>query len=408
MAGFGIEGALLAADDAHDVVWEFVPLDEYHVPCDWQPDALRKRWPAFARVLQPRRDDVCRPVRAEADLRALPGVRLEHLVPAIDWSGAARALDRALAAQPAQRAPIRFVVGQPHGGHARILQAWAKARGARLLDPPDSRDLLAGERHWLGGLARSTTPWVLPELERCFLRRCGGLDVVRGFLDAVLGGAAGEGVVGCDSWAWAFLQRLWPVPAPPPLTLQFFDGRRLSSFLMRPCANGNVAALEFRDARSGARLLPVPDASEPGAVLQQLAAHCRGNPGIARIYWRERLRSEPDRKLEDGGDPPVAEPGGAGNRVVWVTAAFDDPVMPIETGEELLFVVHALLVHNGLSLGLLQEVLPALASRMLAYLLHLESLGIVEAEGDIWQVSALGYASAREALRSRAYLVDEF
>ncbi len=55
-----------------------------------------KKWNAVKALLLSPREESLTPARTEADLRALPQVRLENLTPPIDWKGAAKALDVAL------------------------------------------------------------------------------------------------------------------------------------------------------------------------------------------------------------------------------------------------------------------------------------------------------------------------
>ncbi|TVS20661.1 MAG: hypothetical protein EA424_02850 [Planctomycetaceae bacterium] len=86
----------------------------------------------------------------------------------------------------------------------------------------------------------------------------------------------------------------------------------------------------------------------------------------------------------------------------------NEPVLPAETGEETFFVLHALLLHNGLPAERLCELLPMLRSQILSNLLQLESLGLVESCDGCWRVSALGYASVRDLLDEHQYLTDPF
>jgi hypothetical protein len=91
------------------------------------------------RLLRTADEETQAPARAEAELRALPAVRLEHLVPPIDWVPAAEALDHTLAAGSPRGTScpaVRFLIGQPHCGHAETLRHWAQAQGARILSPP--------------------------------------------------------------------------------------------------------------------------------------------------------------------------------------------------------------------------------------------------------------------------------
>lgn len=41
------------------------------------------------------------------------------------------------------------------------------------------------------------------------MRHAGGLTLVRRLLERAVSGQLGRGLIGCDSWAWAYLQKVW-------------------------------------------------------------------------------------------------------------------------------------------------------------------------------------------------------
>jgi hypothetical protein len=399
-------------------LWKMVPLSNYLIPGYSPPEVVRKKWLAVKQWFRRGPDNAEQMHgKAEEELRALPILQLENLVPPIDWMPAVEAFDRALDGNftmPSYRPGIRFLVGQPHGGHRRILEAWAKLHGGEVVVPPSYDEILSGGLAWIPEPSTVRHVWVLPALERCFLRHAAGLSSVRTFLERAVSGAVGYGVIGCDSWAWAFLQRIWPVADPQALTLQAFDGRRLADYFIRARSMSANRRVRFCNARSGADLMPEFQMEnggnvEIGAELRQLAAHCRGNLGVAWKYWRESLRGEPDSEQSESSKPdPASDTTNAGEEVVWMAPELKDPVLPAETEDEVAFILHALLLHNGLPFGLLPEVLLIPHARLLSYLLRLEAMGVVETYEEGWRVTALGYATAREFLRARDYLIDRF
>lgn len=401
-------------------LWQVVPAKDYALPTDSQPATLQRRWRALGRLLLGDDKDEADPARAEADLRALPQLRLVNLAPPIDWAPAARALG---APDRDAHAPVRLFIGQPYCEHAAILAHWARAHDAVVLTPPDSAQILTADRRWLDDLAPDKgRPWVLPELERCFLRHANGLELLRGFLARALSGALGPGLIGCDSWALAFIERIWPLPGTPRLTLQAFDGPALTRYLMQ-ADRGHV---RFLSARNGKPLLPEPpadgqtdaSAAEDGACpeLRQLAAHCRGNPGLAWHYWRQRLRAAPEHERQaQAEDAPRDPPAGqdrerlaAADEVVWVAPGIETPTLPAESGEDVAFLLHALLLHRGLDTEALGALLPIPGARVHSHLLRLQALELLTRDGTRWQVAPLAYPTVREFLRSRSYLTDDF
>ncbi len=388
-------------------LWEFVPLERYVIPGDTQ-NWVRKKRRTLGRLFGPARTEAQSRVRTEKELRALPAIRLEHWVPPIDWAPAARALDRVirhgdtgLRAVPA----VCFLIGQPYCGHTEIVEHWAAGRNAVVIPAPSPDIILARDDRWFEKHRLDREPWAVPALERWFLRHADGLAVVRRFLDQALSGAWGEGMIGCDSWAWTYLQRVLAISGPPALTLQAFDGYRLARYFFQLTCGSVQPRPRVCSATTGRSILPdeetlAEDDFEASIELRQLAAHCRGNLGTAWKYWRTRLRTE--------GDAETSDEVASNDYVLWLADDPTEPVLPAETGEEVLFVLHALLVHNGLPAERLSELLPMLRSQIVSNLLQLESLGLVESCDGCWRVAALGYAAVRDLLAEHQYLTDPF
>ncbi len=408
---------------------QIVPLAEFKLPATPAQEAATKRLHAFWRLFHAEDVPAQTPAKAEEDLRTLPEVQLAHMAPPIEWRFAAEALDIRLGEweQPGDAAErLRFLIGQPHGGQGESLGAWAAARDWTLIAPPTSEQILASDQAWLTGIEEIVRPpglldwaskqdgWVLPQLERCFLRHGEGLTLVRRFLDLAVGGRLGRGVIGCDSWAWTFLQRIWTVPQPEVFTLQAFDGSSLAAYFRRFLHDPAGRRVCVRNARTGEDVLSYanPDAGsgvEVSSDLKRLASRCRGNLGIAWTYWRTGLRTEPDSTAPadastDGVDIKEASPSD--EVTLWWEAERKEPAMSPETADNVAHVLHALLLHNGLSGDLLAEVLPGSRLALSAILQRLKRLGLIECVDDTWRVAALGYEAAREFLRGRSYLID--
>jgi hypothetical protein len=434
-------------DDKHlnGLPWQVVSLEDYAVPADLSASALKKRWRSFSSLFHDGSNEADL-ARAEAELRALPNVRLANLVPPIDWGLASTALANVLDAADSKvtttasrtigtalsvngEHPVQFFVGQPYCDHPTILTDWARCHHAQVLMPPNPKDILAGDTGWQQTLSTiQGRPWVLPALERCFLRHSNGLDLLRSFLERALSGALGPGIIGCDSWAFAFVRRLWPLPGTPVLTLQAFDGPALADYFVRTQrASENNRHIRFLSARSGEPLVPYdePESSTDRAgargereqtlpEMRQLAAHCRGNPGLAWHYWRKQLRTEPDHEEQnsaeghDSHEKPHGWQGMQSDEVVWVAPDLAAPSLPAETGEDVAFILHVLLLHRGLSADLLALLLPMPRPRVMSALLRLQVTGLLVREDEYWQIAPLAYPTVREFLRVRSYLIDAF
>jgi hypothetical protein len=396
--------------------WSFVPLEDYRVPTLPARGALANAWGRLRRALRRAEDPGLPPARDETQLRRLPESRLAHLVAPLDPADPAEALDAALYdwlqdAEP--RSAVRFVVGQPHGCLRDMLPCWAARRGATLIEPPTPREILEGDRDVpsrFAALGRPERLWVIPDLARWYLRHSEGLTLVRRLLARAETGELGRGVIGCGSWAWAYLSRIWPLPHPDALTAQAFDAARLTRLLARQVRRHPHRRLRFRHAATGRDLLVVPAADEepPAPEITRLAAHCRGNPGTALAYWRESLRTEPDTEEVAATSEPDHSGDFFEEEAVWVSARIHEPLLPVETDEDILLVLHALLLHDGLPGELLPELLPIARDDGQAILLRLIRIGLIARQDDRWQVTARGYAGVRSLLRGRDYLIDAF
>lgn len=401
--------------------WQFVRLGDYRLPGPLGATAALERWASLKRIFGRGSEPELPPVKAEADLRALSQSRLQNLARPIDWRCAVPALNAVLA-EWQQAAPVgeavRFVIGQPHCGHAQILAQWAADHRAAMVEAPSVDRLLGDDGRWLDDWPAADRLWVLPNLEQCYLRHADGLGLVRSLLERAASGALGRGVIGCDSWAWAYLRRVWPLPQPAALTLQAFDGPRLSRYLAELVSCPGRDCLHFRNATTGKelRLEPGSGDAEVSPEVNYLAVHSRGNIGVALHSWRSALRAVPEQEqqvqpeapAEVAASLPAAVPDAEVDDIVWVSTALREPVLPAEGGEAMVFLLHGLLLHNGLPASLLPELLPQPRHRIASCLLELQALGVVVMAGERWQVSVAAYSVVREFLRRRGFLRDDF
>ncbi|MBK1629512.1 hypothetical protein CKO31_01915 [Thiohalocapsa halophila] len=398
--------------DAQDEAarWELVPLTDYSLPPTPAASAARARWTSLRRLFARGSEPAETPARAEADLRGLPEPVLDALVAPVDWSGPAEALQQRREQDDAAGA-LTCVVGPPRSGHVALLHRWASAAGARVLEPPGADEILAGGRTWLDAWPEDDRPWLLPRLEHCWLRHAAGLALVRELLERVQAGRLGPGVIGCDSWAWAYLRRVAALPTQCVLTLQAFDGPGLAALFRNLLALDNPRPVQFRNAQTGKLVLAVDgeDDGDGGAELQHLAARARGNAGLARLLWRRRLRAEPDSaEGADEADAATADDEASG-ATIWLAAPPTAPALTADLDEAAALLLHALLLHNGLSAALLAELLPLPPYRVQMRLQWLAALGAVVAGADgRWRIHAVAYSAARDLLRAQGFLLDDF
>ena len=399
-------------------LWCYVPLSGYTVPqattSQTMKGGISDLWQRLRGVRKKRAD----PQKPEPDLEQIPNTFLENMAPNPDWQLPARslktALDERLGVAPNEKSTF-LVVGLPQGGNAEILTVLAEALKWPLITEPSAEQILSQDHNWLKQIERHDTPWVIPALERCYLRHVHGLAFVRQMFEKINTKAIGNGIIGCDSWALAYLQHVVPGGLPNALVAQAFDARRLSWWFYQLPSNRFQETIHFRQTDNGEFLLPIePEHAEPdkadtktSAFINQLAAHSRGIPGIALCFWRKALRKEPDITVTDKS---LSETQSDMKTTIWVLPwdKLDHPVLPSPISPESSILLHSLLLHNGLSQVVLAEILPFSPNMITRMALVLKDAGLIEENEGLWKVSPSGYPIVRRYLNGEGYLTDQF
>lgn len=349
---------------------------------------------------------------------------LERIAPVPDWSEAVAALDAAL--KPWMEGPdgVPALVLNPwYHGAPLIVRRWAETRGWTIVDPPSRAHIAqpdaARMTDWLAARGRSDTPWVLPRLEQCHLRTPRGLAFVRRLLDRWAEGALGRGLIGCDPHAWAYLRHVWSGQIPHRLTLQAFSADALARWFrtladsgrpdgaapisFRMAGEEDLVLPEHREAADEGGPAPSPDDVSTSAYLRGLAAYSQGHPGIAWTLWRRSLLVPPeaDETLDRKSEP---------EQMIWVRPWSDveHPRRPSDFAQPDAFVLHALLLHGGLSADQLSPLLPTDRYAVRHRLQGLRAAGFVVQEDATWQLTPAGYPAACDILRREAYLPDPY
>ena len=241
-------------------LWRYVPLSDYAVPQVTMSRSIkggiRGLWQKL-RVADNKPQD---PQKPESDLQHIPNEVLETMAPNPDWQLPAGYLQTAFnekfEAKPNEQSTF-LVVGLPHGGNAEILTVLAGALKWPLIAAPSADQILSQDRNWLKQMEKLDTPWVVPTLERCYLRHVHGLTLLRQLFENINTGAIGNGIIGCDSWALAYLKHVVPGRLPDAFVAQAFDDRRLSWWLYQLASSRLQKPLLFRQTDNGTFVLPV-------------------------------------------------------------------------------------------------------------------------------------------------------
>ena len=398
-------------------IWSYISKSDFDVPASPTSEAAKGGviavWNRLKGMLYRSGDS-----SPEALPERLP---LEEVVNAAslepDWHHAALALAEELDPWIESQNPDRrhrVLIGPPGCDVAAVLHAISQQRAFLAFDPPISEAIL-GQSAGVGwsSLDDSSPSGVLviPQLAHCYLRHASGLTLIRRLLEQIVA-SRHHVLVGCDSWAWAFLQRAVGIEdlLGEPLTFAPFDGNRLDSWFR---SRVQVADYEFRQIGSDKSLFLEPPKSSDGdnspsswsgtPFIQNLAACARGNPAVAQAFWRAGLRR---------GEPESDESVGLASdhdlvlRVVSPSQL--TPRIPDEVDRVHRFVLHALLLHGGMTLSSLQLILPFDRADIVRRVTSLHRWGLLEDKDDIVQVRLVAYPTVRQNLLDEGFLTDAF
>lgn len=343
---------------------------------------------------------------AREEAAPLPDALRDQVAPAPDWKDAATALDKVLDDDSQPGAPL-MVHEAGHHDAPSIVEAWGARKGVAVMDPP-VRDRLVEEEGaaWVAAQRSEEAPWVLPRLERWWVRTPDGLAFVRSLLDAWAEGTLGRGVIGVDRHAWGYLRHVWPGQARRRVTLRPLSGEALARWFWTLARQGGAPEGTVEEQDGGGRVLPRPEWDSSGQVvdstdeatvstfLQSLAAHSDGHPGVAWSLWRQSLQ----------GPGPEASAAAVATVPPW--SALDRPGRPDALKRSDLLLLHALVLHGGLPDSVLAHVVPVerYERRERLRMLHREGL-LTKADG-AWQVTAAGYPVVCTLLCDEGYLSD--
>ncbi|WP_417686233.1 hypothetical protein [Pseudidiomarina gelatinasegens] len=321
--------------------WQVIRLAEFKRP-DAPASTKVQQLAQHFRNLFPKRDEA----PSDEQEHDFPGYREFDLKPGAD------ALDTAWddwrkAGEPG----IKFLISPPFSGTAAIAREWAERHDWSTITAPQESELADVEIDaWWKPQANS--PWIIDDLSNYWRRGTDGLAFIRALLPKLFRGELGQGLVVCDSWSFAFLQRAWPVNMP------------------------NVYCFAAADEK----LMQEVGIQADEKKLKSLAARAFGNLGLALALWAVEKDDEHDL-----------------------------PTMPSDCHDETAFVLYTLLLHTGLSGRTLQKVLPMLAADQLdVQLLQLQQAKLISYDDEVWRITVYGYLAVRDFLRSRGFFVDAF
>jgi len=397
-------------------LWQFVPEHDYKVPLPPMADRVKGGLAGLWQKLKPARKKPVNPLAEKDVLETLSDRFKQRVAPPPDWRSAALILEEALANRNngSQHKPV-VIVGPPHNNNGAMLNHLAEHRGWRVITPPTTSQILGQDESWLQTFINDTSPWILPNLGKCYLRHYRGLTLLRQFLTLLQQPHDEPPVIGCDSWAWAYFQRVMPELLPTAITLQAFNAPHLERWLLELAdSQSEKRPLRFFQSNNGDEVLPSPSSLEENGenapptsrFIKSLAAYSRGIPGIAWSIWSNSLYSLPDKNINTSVKASVIERND--QDTIWVLPWEQINLFsfPADLTMPQLLLAHNLLLHDGLDFESLTYVLPFSATECGQALLALTNIGLIEQSSDQWRVSAAAYSAIRQLLKGNDYLID--
>lgn len=398
-------------------IWRYIPLEEYSRTTEPASEVartgLRTIWRRLRHTLPAER------VNVQAELRSAPQKLLNCVVPEPSWDDSVEAVGSALQNWLDSENSFQAVIGAPGSGTRQVLMGLAEKRGWAVIESPSIDLILKGGDEWLSHVKESKSAVVvLPCLEACYLRHHDGLILMRKLTDWLLGGSC-RFLIGCSSWAWAYLSKTLQMDAifPSPIVLEAFDGWRLQQWfrslamaprrrplVFRQSDNGNVILLS-EESQSNKENGDSDKSAEVPDFLNRVAGRSRGIPLVAWAIWRNTLQIAAGEDIDKDAIEAAASDRGL---TIWVRpwAHMELPSVPVNTSRDELFLLHLLLLHDGLTAQSIPHLLPCAAAGIMQGMDRLRTAGLVKIEDGIWRVTLLGYPAVRQYLYDEDYLVD--
>jgi hypothetical protein len=371
-----------------------IPLTDYAAPAMPTEHAFRSAWRRLQKRIRGDSDD---PMLSRAGLERGPLQLLDDLADPPDCAPLLQALQQHLNGWAGSReaAPRLQLIIVPPCDRTGAVETWARAAGYQLLAAPPRGELGGADADIAVHPFAGEEMLVIPRLERWFIRQRNGLRAVRALLAQLTAGSQ-RCLIGCDSWAWAYLVKAADAELllPRPCTFEAFDAARLRRWFADLATDDSEGAT-FRLARSGEDVLACDDDGEPRSNwLRQLAARSGGIPSVAWHLWRAslQLRSD-DTTLSERAAQTVAED----RRTVWIVD-FDDPRLPSSHEDRALLTLQALLIHGALTEAEVEAVLPATGEPQA--LPALVGSGHLRCDRGSYSVRPTAYPAVRQALQA--------
>ena len=391
--------------DTDETLTNFIPLEDYTEPPMPTEEYIRRMLGRLQAILVRKKP---KPFIADDKLKRATMDMLEEVVAPPACGPLLEELDRTVAAWANEepRASLIKVVVLPPCDENAVVRTWGESAGHQVLAPPSRDTLISVPSMPLPNLEGDGI-LVVPRLEEWFVRHRNGLHPVRALL-AALDTSKRQVVIGCNSWAWAFLAKAVAADQllPDAVTFEAFDEMRLHLWFAELAKADSTSSVMFRRSSSGADVLELAsDGTPKDEFLRSLAGRSLGIPWVAWHMWRRSLRSDEEHTPAADAAAMVSsdEDEQSSEQTLWV-AALEEFVLPGANEQAILLVLQALLIHGSMTEAHLRLVLPIVGEFI--NLPVLVKAGFVARDGDRFACRPAAYPAIRSGLETAGLPLD--
>lgn len=378
-------------------ILHFQSLGNYEWPSSPTEAALRRLFGRFKHTFGKKNNQ---PFIADDKLQRATLSRLEDVAAPPACGPLMEELDSSLKDWVFETSPDQWLklIVLPPCDENDIVGSWAKCNSHQLLEPPERSQLLSDTKGSKPDLSGEGV-LVISNLERWFLRHCHGLYSIRVLLEE-LAKLERHCVIGCNSWAWAYLSNAVNAHMvfSDPITFQAYNAQRLYDWFSGLAKDDKKGSVTFRSVQSGDNIMALNDENElKNDYFKRLAAASLGIPWVAWRLWRRSIRMDSGIGKADEINTSHDE------ETLWVTA-LDEFTLPEGGDQTALLILHSLLIHSSLSVEELQYTLPLIAESNIIHALI--KARFVEQKDNQIQCAPAAYPSIRNGLSAAGFSMD--
>lgn len=252
---------------------------------------------------------------------------------------------------------------------------------------------------------------MIPHLEWGFLRCIEGWQAIELLRDTAIANPNYFWLIGCNHWAWQFLNHVTQLEAyfDQTLSLPELEGEALRDWLF-PILQSLDETVKLSSQVSSQE---EDEQSELRQVYDHLSDVSRGIGSVAKALWRYSLKYEPDEKKDEVDpepDPPAQLDPPSKSVADWLavgslrekTARY--LALPSLSADDR-YLLFSLLLHGGLSVSHLSLTLGETEGKVRAQVQTLVRQQVLVRQGEVYRVHPVHYPRLRAELNRNNFLV---